>query len=99
MRFSAGFLFGAYWAGASLSRILFPLWVLFVTSCPYEKSGPLGRDSKVPRRCEPESRDFARNARMRGSGCCVARETQPSSLFPKIARWDGLFLAYTLSHH
>jgi hypothetical protein len=43
MRFSLGFLFGVYYARNRVARILFLLWLLFLTFCLHEMSKPLGR--------------------------------------------------------
>jgi hypothetical protein len=48
MRFWLGFLFGAYTAGNRISRILFLLWILFLTFCLYQMSQPLGHYAVVP---------------------------------------------------
>src|SRR6267154_3185333 len=42
MKFWLGFILGAYCVGNRVSRILFVLWILFLTFCLYEMSKPLG---------------------------------------------------------
>jgi hypothetical protein len=48
MKFWLGFLLAAYCAGNRVSRILFLLWILFLTFCLYEMSKPLGYRARVP---------------------------------------------------
>jgi hypothetical protein len=48
MKFWLGFLLGAHCAGNRVSRILFLLWILFLTFCLHEMSKPLGYRPRVP---------------------------------------------------
>lgn len=55
MTFWLGFLFGAYYAGNRVSRVLFLLWILFLTFCLYEMSKPLGSTWAAGNRCNANS--------------------------------------------
>lgn len=47
MRFLLGFLFGTFYAGSRVFRVVFLLIVLFMVFCLYQMSKPLGHRGRV----------------------------------------------------